>query len=63
MEVIELSEEAEKVIDWKKEWLRAAGYTKRNASLIASSSEIDYRLACDMLRQSKDQELCMRILF
>jgi len=63
LDEIELSPEATKVIDWKIEWLRVAGYTKRNSSLIASSPEIDYHIACDMLKQSKDEELCMRILF
>jgi hypothetical protein len=63
LDEIELSPEATKVIEWRKEWLRAAGYTKRNSSLIASSSTIDYRYACDMLKHSRDEELCMRILF
>jgi len=62
-EETELSPEATKVIEWKIEWLRHAGYTKRNSALIASSSEIDYHFACDLLKQSKDEALCMRILF
>lgn len=40
---IELDPEAQKVINWRVEWLRHGGFTKRNATLLASREDCDYR--------------------
>jgi len=62
-DTIELSPEATKVIDWRKQWLRASGYNKRNAELIATDIKIDLHFACNLLKNSRDENVCMRILF
>ena len=61
--IIELSPEAARVINWRQQWLRSSGYTKRNAELIATDISINYRFACELLENSGNEELCMRILF
>lgn len=62
-EMPELSPEEAKVIDWRFQWLCAAGYTKRNARLIASETKIDWRFASTLRKNCDDEELAMRILF
>ncbi len=59
----ELSPEAEKVVNWRYTWLCAAGYTKRNARIIATATEIDWRFASTLRKNCDDEGLCMRILF
>lgn len=63
---VELDREAVRVIEWRMEWLCGAGYTKRNAQLIATS-EIDWRYACDLLENCKkkgyDEQFVMELLF
>jgi hypothetical protein len=63
LDEIELSSEAVKVIAWRLKWLRAAGYSKRNAQTIAEVPTIDWRFACNLLKNTNDQELAMKILF
>jgi len=46
----ELDPQAKKVIDWRIEWLRDAGYSKRNARLLAEDISIDLHYACDLIR-------------
>jgi len=62
-EVVELSQEAAKVINWRQQWLRAAGYAKTNAELIATSVEIDLHFACDLLKNGCTENQAMEILF
>lgn len=59
---VQISLESEKVIKWRMQWLNAAGYNKRNARLIATAA-IDWRFACNLLKNCKDEDLAMRILF
>jgi len=54
--------EERRVIEWRMEWLRAAGYSKRNARVIAERTSIDWRFACDLLKNSDNQTLAMKIL-
>lgn len=58
----ELSQESEKVIKWRKQWLKQAGYSRRNADLIASDTNIDLHFACDLIKKTEDEDLCMKIL-
>lgn len=58
----ELSDEAEKVIKWRRQWLRSAGYSRRNAELIATETKIDLHFACDLMKKTEDEDLCMKIL-
>jgi hypothetical protein len=62
VETVEISREAEKVINWRKEWLRLH-YTKRNAGMIARDISIDLHFAVDLRKRCDDEELCMRILY
>lgn len=62
-EEIELDPEHLKVVGWRLNWLRAAGYRLSNAERIAYDITIDYRFACDLRDKCKDERLCMQILF
>lgn len=48
IEDVELDEEEIKVYDWRMEWLKAGGWSKRKAELLAGT-DIDYRTANDLL--------------
>lgn len=41
------------VIAWRLEWLRAGGFNKRNARLIANQPTIDWRYANEVLTNCK----------
>jgi hypothetical protein len=43
-----------RVQEWRVQWLRAGGYTKKNATLIAKSN-IDWRYANDVLLHAKEK--------
>jgi hypothetical protein len=45
---IPIAPEEARVINWRSEWLRAAGYSKRNVELLATS-KVDLWFACDAL--------------
>ena len=62
-EETELSREAAKVINWRQQWLHAAGYSKTNCELIATSADIDLHFACNLLKNGCTQEQAMEILF
>jgi hypothetical protein len=59
---IELGLEEQRVIEWRLQWLRHGGYSKKNAKLIAHS-RIDWRFATDLLNNCGDESLAMKILF
>lgn len=63
MSSLELSQEVKKVVDFKKLWLRDAGWTKRNAEILATDSNLDWHFAVDLRRKCKDEDLCMRIIY
>ena len=56
-------DERNRVIDFRRDWLRASGYNKHNADLIASDLELDWHFACDLRTKCTDEVLCMRILY
>lgn len=60
---VELENETTKVVKFRQEWLRAAGYSKRNAELIASDLDLDWHFAHDLRKKCSDEDLCMRILY
>jgi len=66
MILTELEPESVRVYEWRLEWLRAAGFTKRNAAKIANS-DIDWHYACDLLKNCEekgfDQAFVMDLLF
>jgi hypothetical protein len=45
-------EEVVQVREWRVQWLRAGGYTKKNAELIAKS-QVDWRYANSLLESCK----------
>ena len=51
-EEVELDRESIRVVEWRQTWLRAGGFNKRNARLIAESS-IDWRYANDLLKNAR----------
>ena len=61
-DVVELSREAERVIKWRKDWLRVH-YSPRNANKIARDTSIDLHFAVDLRNRCEDEGLCMRILY
>lgn len=61
--LVEIDEEDQRVINFRYEWLRAAGYSHKNAEKIADDKDIDWHFACDLLKQCKDEKLAMRVLY
>ena len=59
----ELYPESERVIQWRLDWLRAGGYSNKNARLIAAAVHVDWRFANNLLESCGDEKLAMRILF
>lgn len=59
--------ELDRVILWRLQWLRAAGWSRRNAQLIASDTKVDWRFANDLLKNCKekgyDEDFAMKLLF
>jgi hypothetical protein len=54
-EEVELDRESIRVVEWRLQWLRAGGFNKRNARLIAES-DIDWRYANELLKNCKAKE-------
>ena len=59
--------ERDRVIEWRYTWLVAAGYSKRNAKLIATDVTLDWRYANTLLRNATakgyDESFVMGLLF
>lgn len=64
-EEVELDRESIKVMEWRAAWLRAGGYTKRNANILACGS-IDWRYANKVLHDCEekgyDQDFVMKLI-
>jgi hypothetical protein len=64
-EEIEVDREAYRVYEWREQWLRAGGFSKRNSALLASTA-IDYRYAIKLLADAKrngyDESFVMGLL-
>ena len=64
-EEVELGRECVKVYEWRLQWLRAGGFNKRNAKLLAGS-DIDWHYANDLLKNCEakghDQNFVMDLL-
>lgn len=64
-EEVELDRESIRVVEWRLQWLRAGGYNKRNARIIAESP-IDWRYANELLsnckRKGHDEKFVMDLL-
>jgi hypothetical protein len=58
----ELAPEAQRVVDWRLEWLCRV-YKTANAERIALATDIDYQFAIRLHNQCEDEKLCMHILF
>lgn len=59
----ELSTEAQKVVDWRLEWLLRDGrYKTGNAERIALEMDIDYKFAIELHKKCDNERLCMKIL-
>lgn len=65
-ELVELSPDAAKVINWRQEWFRAGGFSKRNAELLATTPTIDYRYAnrvlADAVAKGYDEDFVMKLI-
>ncbi len=61
--VLDSSPEQQNVIKMRYTWLRNAGWTDKNATLIAESLDINWHLAYDMRKQCKDETLLLKVLF
>lgn len=64
-EEVETDREVIKVMEWRAGWLRAGGFTKRNANILACGS-IDWRYANkvlkDCLDKGYDQDFVMTLI-
>jgi len=54
--------EISKIIRWRKRQLVYAGFSMDNAERIAVDTRIDYHYACDLLRNSGNEELTVKII-
>lgn len=54
--------ERDKVILWRKRQLVYGGFSMANAEKIANATTVDYQYAIDMLKNSGDEELTVRIV-
>jgi len=65
-EFVQLSPESARVINWRQDWLRSGGFSRRNAELLATTTEIDYRYAnrvlADCKRQGYDEDFAMKLI-
>lgn len=65
MQLTEIQDEAVKVYEWRYEWLRAGGFNKRNARILAESP-VPWRFAVDCLKHAKakgyDEKFVMDLL-
>jgi hypothetical protein len=59
---LEFSQETQRVLQWRYDWLLAAGYSHENANRLALRTDIDWRMASELLRKSENQEMALRIL-
>ena len=57
--------ESTKVYEWRMQWLRAGGYTKKNANIIAKS-HLDWRYANQILKSCEakgfDEKFVMNLI-
>jgi hypothetical protein len=64
-EEVETDREVIRVLEWRAGWLRAGGFTKRNANILASGN-IDWRYANKVLHDCEekgfDQEFVMELI-
>lgn len=64
-EEVELDREVIRVHEWRAEWLRVGGFTKRNANILAGS-DIDWRYANQVLKACKakgfDEDFVMELI-
>lgn len=58
----DLSPEAQRVMNWRFNWLKMAGYNNVNALVLARDFQIDWRQANELLKNCGDQEKAMDIL-
>lgn len=58
----DLSPEAARVMNWRYNWLKSAGYSEVNALTLARQFDIDYSFANALLKNCKDEERAMEIL-
>lgn len=59
----EVPVEEDKLIKFKLKWYRHAGWTKRNAELLASDPDLDWHFVYDLRTKCDDEDLCMRIIY
>ena len=59
---VRLSNEAQRVLQWRYNWLIAAGYSHDNANTIAIRADIDWHDAGDLLRACGNEEQALTIL-
>jgi len=58
-----IDSELERVINFRLQWLLHAGYSNKNAILLAeATTNVDWHFACELLKKCDDQKLAMKIL-
>ena len=55
--------EVDQVIEFRRLGLEHAGWSQRNAELIAVATDVDWHLAVELRKECDDEHLLMRILF
>lgn len=61
-----INDEQADVIRWRKQWLVSAGFSMRNAELLACNNRVDYRFAMKTLENAKrkghDEDFVMKLI-
>jgi hypothetical protein len=52
-----------KVVEFRYNWMLAAGYGQKNAEKIAKATNVDWHTAYDIRKKCADEQLCMKVLF
>lgn len=62
-DVTPMSDDEIRVVNFRFEWLLAAGWNRNNANRIAEDLSVDWHFAHDLIKQCPDENLALRIIF
>ena len=58
--------EAERVREWRFQWLYHSGYSVKNAEALASDTTVDLHFACDAIKHGKakglDEDFILKLI-
>lgn len=64
--VVDRQPEAERVREWRFQWLYHSGFSVKNAETLASNTAVDLHLACDAMIHGKarglDEDFILKLI-